>query len=156
MYQRTTVNDTALCDALDLGLGSLVRWIDPNDFGGDELQAGEVMAISGSVITPSEPVEWAGELSGRITFTGIDGRRLGAPVLCYPQGTDIRLETVPSGLFLADADRQCGSRFAFAVGLTEPEIEAAGLYTATEIRPGSDGTVSIALTSYDARMFEAD
>ena len=44
LYQRTSVSDKALSDANGLGLGSLVRWIDPNDFYGDDgLQAGEVM-----------------------------------------------------------------------------------------------------------------
>ena len=46
IYQRVTVRDTALADASSLGLGALVRWIDPNDFGGDDLQAGEVRGIS--------------------------------------------------------------------------------------------------------------
>lgn len=157
LYQRVTVSDKALSEANDLALGELVRWIDPNDFGGDELQAGEVMSISGDLISTSEPIDWRGEASGRITFTGSDGRRLGAPVTCFPASNDrVQLETIQSGLYVADLTRQCGSRYAFAVGVTSAELEAAGLYTAVEIKPSSDRTVSIALAAYDSRMFEAD
>ena len=34
IYQRISVSDTALADAGGLGIGALVRWIDPNDFAG--------------------------------------------------------------------------------------------------------------------------
>ena len=158
IYQRTSVSDTALADAGDLGLGALVRWIDPNDFCGDDgLQAGEVIAISGNQIATSEPVDWQGETQGRILFTGADGRHLGAPVLCYPVGDWIELNSVPSGLYVADGiDRQLGSRYAFAVGLTEAEVEASGLYTVTSNKPDSGGNRALALVAYDARVYEAD
>lgn len=158
LYQRTTVSDTALQDASALGLGSLVRWIDPNDFAGDDgLQAGEVMTIAGTLITTSEPLDWRGETTGRMVFTGIDGLPLGLPIVVTPHVSGgVTLASVPGGLYLRDADRQCGSRYAFGPGLTEAEIEAAGLYVATRVTPNGDGTVSIALASYDARMFDAD
>lgn len=157
LFQRTTVNDTALADAWDLGLGALVRWVDPNDFGGDDLQAGEVVSIDGSVITTSEQIDFKGEASGRITFTGTDGRRLGAPVVCYPvSATAVQLASVPPGLFVADADRQCGSRYAFAVGLTDAELEAAGLYRLTRVTPLPDGTAGVELIRYDERVYAAD
>jgi hypothetical protein len=89
-------------------------------------------------------------------FTGADGRRLGAPVICYPVGESVQLAEVPAGLYVADADRQCGSRYAFAVGLTDAEIEAAGLYLVTDLKPSADGTVSLACGSYDARFYAAD
>lgn len=158
LYQRQTISDTALSDGNALGLGALVRWVDPNDFGGDDgLQAGEVTAVSGSSIMTSEPVDWRGEASGRILFTGADGRQLGAPVVCYPgDGAAIELSSVPVGLYTASEDRQCGSRYAFTVGLTQAETEAAGLFTVTDIKPGANGAVSLACASYDERMFEAD
>jgi hypothetical protein len=158
LYQRTTVSDTALQDASALGLGSLVRWIDPNDFAGDDgLQAGEVMTIAGSLITTSEPLDWRGETTGRMLFTGIDGLPLGSPIVVTPHVSGgATLASVPGGLFLRDAARQCGSRYSFGPGLSAAEIEAAGLYVATRVAPNGDGTVSIALANYDARMFDAD
>jgi len=158
LYQRTTVTDTALQDAATLGLGSLVRWIDPNDFAGDDgLQAGEVMSIAGTLITTSEPLDWRGETTGRMVFTGIDGLPLGSPIVVTPHVSGgVTLASVPGGLYLRDADRQCGSRYAFGPGLSAAEIEAAGLYVATRVAPNGDGTVSIALAAYDARMFDAD
>ncbi len=157
LFQRTNVTDTALCDGGILGKGSLVRWIDPNDFGGDDgLQAGEVMSITGMEITTSEPLDWKGEVSGRIRFTGADGLYLGGAVACSPTAAGVLLASAPAGLFVADPARQCGSRYVFSVGLTEAELESAGLYTTTEIKPAADGTVSLAFAQYDARMFEAD
>lgn len=157
IYQRVSVADTALAEASTLGLGALVRWIDPNDFAGDDgLQAGEVLSISGSVITTSEPLDWKGQESGRAVFIGADGRQIGAPVRCYPHAAGVRLEAVPAGLYVADSTRQLGSRYAFGVGITDAELQAAGLYTVTELRPGADGTVSLGLTTYDDRMYEGD
>lgn len=158
LYQRTTVSDTALSDAAALGLGALVRWVDPADFGGQEgLQAGEVIGIAGDLITTSEPVEWDGQVTGRILLTGADGQYLGAPVECYPaEGGRIELASVPVGLYVADGARQCGSRYAFAPGLTAAEVESQGLYTLAEATPAGNGTVSIALAQYDQRIYEAD
>lgn len=157
IYQRVSVSDTALADAGGLGIGALVRWIDPNDFAGDDgLQAGEVLAISGNIITPSEPVDWKGQTIGRIMFTGQDGKQVGTTQVCYPAGGGIEVAALPAGVYVRDGARQLGSRYAFAVGLTQAEIEAAGLYTVTEIRPAADGTVSLALAQYDSRIYGAD
>lgn len=157
IYQRISVSDTALADAGGLGIGALVRWIDPNDFAGDDgLQAGEVLAISGNIITPSEPIDWKGQASGRIMFTGMDGKQVGTTQVCYPSGDGIEVAALPVGVYVRDSARQLGSRYAFAVGLTDAEIEAAGLYTVTEIRPAADGTVSLSLAQYDSRIYGAD
>lgn len=159
IYRRVSVQDTALSDAGSLGIGALVRWVDPNDFLGDDgLQAGEVLSIVGDLITTSEPLQWNGATSGRILFTGTDGALLGAPVVCYPAASGAaQLASVPAGLFLADGvTRQLGSRYAFSVGLTQAEMEAAGLYTVAEIRPAGDGTYSLSLAQYDSRIYEAD
>lgn len=157
IYQRISVSDTALADAGGLGIGALVRWIDPNDFAGDDgLQAGEVMAINGNVITPSEPIDWKGQTSGRIMFTGTDGKQVGTTQVCYPSGGGIQVAALPAGVYVRDSARQLGSRYAFAVGLTASETEAAGLYTVTEIRPAGDGTVSLSLAQYDSRIYGAD
>ena len=157
IYQRVSVSDTALADAGGLGIGALVRWIDPNDFAGDDgLQAGEVLEISGNIITPSEPIDWKGQTSGRIMFTGQDGKQVGTTQVCYPSGDGIEVSALTAGVYVRDGARQLGSRYAFAVGLTQAEVEAAGLYTVTEIRPANDGTVSLSLAKYDQRIYGAD
>ena len=150
--------DKALADANALGLGALVRWIDPNDFyGDDDLQGGEVLGIAGNTLALSEVLQWGAATSGRISFTDTQGGRLGAPVACTPAAGGVALASVPAGLFVADGvTRQCGSRYAFATGLTEAELESAGLYTVTEIKPSGDGTVSVALAQYDPRTYGHD
>jgi hypothetical protein len=161
LFQRTSVTDTALGDAQQLGPGSLVRWVDPNDFAGDDgLQAGEVLGDDASVLTLSEPPDFKGQASGRIQFTGADGLLLGAPVVCTPvsgQPYQVTLASVPAGLYVAaPPSSQVGSRYAFAVGLTGAEVEAAGLYTVTDPKPNGDGTWSLAMVNYDARVYAAD
>lgn len=161
LYQRTSVADQALADGGMLGLGSLVRWVDPNDFVGDDgLQAGEVMAFAGSTVTLSEPVDFRGNANARIAFTGATGAYLGAAVLCTPgaAANQVILSTVPSylstGIFVRDGDSvQVGSRYAFGPGLTDAELTAAGLYVVTEVKPRADRTFEIGLVNYDARMY---
>jgi hypothetical protein len=157
LYQRVSVKDTALAEANTLGIGSLVRWIDPNDFAGDDgLQAGEVMAIDGLTITTSEELDFKGEASGRILFTGEDGAHLGTPIVCTPAAGGCTLASLPAGLYVADTDRQLGSRYAFAVGLTVAEVEASGLYTVAEVRPASVGKVTLSMANYDERIYGDD
>jgi len=156
LFQREFVNDTALSDAMDLGIGSTVRWVDPSDFGGDGLQAGEVLSITGNVITTSEVLDWGSETTGRMIFTGEDGRRLTPTTQCIKVDGGVQLAVVPPGLYVADESRQCGSRYAFAVGLTKQEIETAGLYTLNSLRPEGEGRVSISLASLDIRIYAGD
>ena len=161
LFQRTSVTETALGDAQQLGPLSLVRYVDPADFAGDDgLQAGEVLAIAGSVLTLSEPPDFKSQASGRIQFTGADGRLLGPAVVCTPvAGLPYRvtLASVPAGLYVADGvTAQLGSRYAFGVGLTAAEMESAGLYTVTEPRPNGDGTWSVAMVNYDQRVYAFD
>lgn len=158
LYQRESVQDTALGDAGSLGPTAMVRWVDPHDFYADDgMQSGEVVAIDGSVITTSEPLQWGAETSGRMIFTGVDGAPLGAAVLVTPAGVKgALLASVPGGLYVRDDTRQLGSRFAFGAGLSAAEIESAGLYTFVSGRPASDRTVAVSLVNYDARIYEMD
>lgn len=159
IYQTRRVSDTALMDAASMGLGEVVRWVDPNDFYGDDgLQAGEVMAVSGTIITTSEPLHFHGEASGRIAFTGPDGRS-SAQVTCAPR-TDGRngciVSTMPPEVFVAADDRQCGSRYTFCVGLTDAELENAGLYVVESKKPNGQGQIAIELASYHPKFYEMD
>lgn len=156
IYQRDSVQDSGLEDSASLGIGSLVRWIDPNDFGGDGLQAGEVMTISGYEITTSEPLDWRGETTGRMLFTRDDGRLIDGAVTVTKTSAGAMLAVIPEGLYTADSDRQLGSRYAFGVGLSNAEIESAGLYVVQENKPSGDGVVSLSLVNYDSRMFAGD
>lgn len=160
LYQRTHVQDQTLAEGGMLGLNWLVRWVDPNDFAGDDgLQAGEVLAVVGSTITTSEPLDWKGETSGRMQFTGTNGAPLGAPVVVTPgaQPNQAVLASVPGGLYAADGvTAQLGSRYAFGVGFTESEMAAAGLYVIDLVTPGTDGTYSVSMSNYDERLYEQD
>ena len=160
LLQRTSVTDRALGDGAMLGPGSLVRWVDPADFYGDDgVQAGEVLAIDGTTLTTSEPVQWGGETLGRVLFTGDDGAYLSAPVQCSPGATPFELELAaspPAGLYVRDDDRQLGSRYAVAVGVTASELEMAGLYSVVDSKPQGDGTYALALVNYNRRVYSQD
>jgi len=162
LYQRTTVTDTALAEAQALAPLSLVRWVDPADFGGaeDGLQAGEVLALNGLNVTTSEPLDFQDEPDGRIIFTGVDGRVLGSPILCTPaaSGGCVLSTAAPAGVYVAGPTRQLGSRYAFGPGLSAAELSAAGLYTVVPpLRPtGKNGNVTLTLANYDPRIYEAD
>lgn len=162
LYQRTTVTDTALAEAAALAPLALVRWIDPADFGGaeDALQAGEVLALDGLNVITSEPLNFLGEPDGRIQFTGSDGRMLGSPILCTPAtgGGCVLATAAPSGVYVAGAARQLGSRYVFGPGLSAAELAGAGLYTVVPpLRPtGKNGNVTLTLANYDPRIYEAD
>lgn len=157
LYQRQSVTETALAEAASLGIGSTVRWVDPADFGGDEMQAGEVMTISGSNITTSEPLDWKGHTEGRMLFTGVDGLYLGSPVLVTLFGSGATLSSVPAGMFLRDGvTRQLGSRYVFSPGVTSAELEASGLYTVADIKPDEGHNVKISLVNWDSRIYDYD
>ena len=159
LHSRVSVRDTAIGDAAHIGLGRLVRWIDPADWDGsdDSVQAGEVLVMSGLVIRTSEPIAWGGAAVGRVLFTGADGRPLGSAVMCYPDASGVRLASVPAGLYVADGvASQLGSRYALTTSLTAAELESAGLYTIEEISPAGSDSVSLSLIQYDARIYEYD
>ena len=159
IYQRRRVSDTALMDAASMGLGEVVRWIDPNDFLGDDgLQAGEVLAISGSTITTSERLDFGVATSGRIVFTDAEGRST-AHVIATPRTDSLPgcvLASVPDALYVAAGDRQCGSRYSFGAGLTESEMEASSLYVIESKKPSSGGTFALEMVAYDEKIYEMD
>jgi hypothetical protein len=72
-----------------------------------------------------------------------------------PDGS-VTLASVPAGLYVAGSGSQLGSRYAFGVGLTDSELESAGLYTLTDAKPQGDGTVAVSLVNYDARIYADD
>lgn len=162
LYQMTTVSETALGDAQQLGPLSVVRWIDPNDFSGDDgLQAGEVLAIEGADVVTSEPLDFKGQAEGRIQFTNQSGMLAAAPRVCVPvPGQPARCTVTggpPSGVYVADGvGSQLGSRYTFAVGLTAAELEAAGLYVVTEVKPAGRGTWSVTMVNNDPRVYADD
>jgi hypothetical protein len=160
LLQRTSVADRALDDGALVGPLSLVRWVDPADFYGDDrLQAGEVLAVSGTTITTSEPVQWGSDTSGRVLFTGDDGAYLAAAITCTPgaEPNEIVLgSSAPAGLYVRDDDRQLGSRYAVAVGVSAPEIETAGLFSVVDSRPQGDRTYALSLVNYTRKVYAAD
>ena len=66
------------------------------------------------------------------------------------------LSYVPDWLYLCSAGEQSSSRYAFGVGLSDAEIEGAGLYVIESKKPAGDGTISIEMVNYDPRIYEMD
>lgn len=159
VYSRDAVSDDALSDANMLGRGALVRWIDPNDFYGDDgLQAGEIISINGNVVETSEECFFKGQLVGRVAFTAKDGAS-SLFVRCTPRTDGVFgfvVDSMPSAVYLKSGAQGASSRYAFGVGLTEAEISEAGLYTVVTKTPKPDGTVSLQLRKYDKRAYAFD
>ena len=160
VYQRESVSDEALSDASLVNIGDIVRWVDPNDFYGDDgLQAGEVLAIDGATVTTSEPIHWSGQTSGRVIFTTGNGAST-TPITISKRSDNKNgfiAASLPSGVYLADgSDIQLGSRYSVGIGLSQSDIEKAGLYVLTSKKPSSSGTIAIELAKYDARIYQYD
>jgi len=159
VYSRDAVSDDALSDANMLGRGALVRWIDPNDFYGDDgLQAGEIIAINGNVVETSEECLFKGQSVGRVAFTAKDGAS-SLFVRCTPRTDKVFgfvVDSVPSAVYLKSGAQGASSRYVFGVGLTEEEIASAGLYTVVTKTPKPDGTISLQLRKYDKRAYAFD
>jgi len=155
LYQRQFFADTVLNDGFALRKGDLVRWVDPNDFYGDDgLQAGEVLAIDGLTITTSEPIQWNGNTSAQVVFTTAEGYQT-AVVTATPADGGFTVSSLPAGVYVANGStQQLSSRYAIGVGLAIDAINSAGLYTVTEIKPKADGTIDIEAAAYDSRIYE--
>ena len=155
LYQRQSIADTVLNDGFALRKGDLVRWVDPNDFYGDDgLQAGEVLAIDGLNITTSEPINWNGNTTARAVFTTAEGYQT-AVVTATPHDDGFTVASLPAGVYVANGStQQLSSRYAIGVGLSIDAINSAGLYTITEIKPKADGTLDIEASAYDSRIYE--
>lgn len=155
LYQRQFFADTVLNDGFALRKGDLVRWVDPNDFYGDDgLQAGEVLAIDGLTITTSEPIQWNGNTSAQVVFTTAEGYQT-AVVTANPADVGFIVSSLPAGVYVANGStQQLSSRYAIGVGLSIDAINSAGLYTITEIKPKADGTLDIEAAAYDSRIYE--
>lgn len=155
LYQRQFFADTVLNDGFALRKGDLVRWVDPNDFYGDDgLQAGEVLAIDDLTITTSEPIQWNGNTSAQVVFTTAEGYQT-AVVTATPADGGFTVSSLPAGVYVANGStQQLSSRYAIGVGLAIDAINSAGLYTVTEIKPKADGTIDIEAAAYDSRIYE--
>ena len=155
LYQRQSIADTVLNDGFALRKGDLVRWVDPNDFYGDDgLQAGEVLAVDGLNITASEPINWNGNGTARVVFTTAEGYQTSV-VTATPHDDGFTVASLPAGVYVANGStQQLSSRYAIGVGLSIDAINSAGLYTITEIKPRADGTLDIEAAAYDSRIYE--
>lgn len=156
LYQRQLVSDTILNDGYALQRGDLIRWVDPNDFYGDEgLQAGEVLAINGLNIETSEPINWNGNTTARVVFTTVEGYQT-AVVTAVPHADGFTVASLPVGVYVANGTtQQLSSRYTIGVGLSLDAINSAGLYTITDIKPKADGTLDIEAAAYDSRIYES-
>ena len=155
LYQRQFIKDTILNDGFALQRGDLIRWVDPNDFYGDDgLQAGEVLAINGLSITTSEPIHWGANTTAQVVFTTVEGYQTSV-VTATPSEGGFTVASLAAGVYVANGStQQLSSRYTIGVGLSIDAINSAGLYTITDIKPKADGTLDIEAAAYDARIYE--
>lgn len=157
LYIRRTVTDKTLADAQTIGPGDLVRWIDPGEFFEGNLSAGEVLDVSGVMVTTSEPVNIS--TTSAVAFTSDQGLQLG-PVSCSPR-TDGKngfvVSSLPVGVYLADGyNVQAGSRYFVGNGLSTSQLNASSLYLVTQKQPNQDGSCNITLENYEPLVYSED
>lgn len=148
IYQRASVEDTALSDAFFVMVGDRVRWADVYD---ESVGSGEILSIVGKVFSTSEELNLSGSVGYKVSITDASG---------YPsQWTDASPVNGDPCAFTADfsdaytADNisaMCGSRFIITPAVSQEPME----FTLTSRSAGDDpGQVKISLTQYDERIY---
>lgn len=149
-YQRYSMRDTALMDALNVGVGSRIRWADINDA---EVFHGEVLAQSGAVFTTSEKFTPEAGKTYYVYLTNDDGSVTDSVVAtARADGNEFGFEATSITAYIADGyERQMGSTYIIATDtqLTDFILTRRG-------RPNERGEVEIEASVYNELMFEKD
>lgn len=138
--QRRRVTDTIIKDALYVGLGERVGWVDINDA---DLFDGEIMGISGSDYDTSERFTPESGVDYYVYITDDEGNT-SATVQAYPR-TDTEFGfSAPglSGAYVATGIQQLGSRYFIA---SQNELDAADFIVVSKGRPDEQGRVQVEL-----------
>lgn len=150
-YQRRSVKDVTMRDALSIDLLDRVSWVDINDM---DTFDGEIVGFSGDVYDTTERFIPEDGKNYVVFITDIDGYPSNT-VTCLPR-PDTEFGFIAyglSGAYVADgADAQLGSRYFIA----DADDSRASLYTLNRRTPQGGNLVEIELTEYDPRMYEKD
>lgn len=149
-YQRRSVMETTYRDALEIDLLDRVGWVDINDV---DIFDGEILGVNGNIFDTSEGFYPENGKSYVVYITDSNGYSSNT-VTCTPR-SDTDFGFVANGLsgaYLADDDKQVGSRYVIA----DADDIAGSDFTLKSRAPTDSGTVEIELVEYKSAMYEMD
>ena len=151
IYQRLSVEDTALNDAWMLSLGDRVRWADVYD---EAIASGEILSIEGNVFTTSETLIFESGETYKVSITDQYGYPSAWITALPVNGNKNAFSADFSKAYTADGiSSMLGSRFIMTPSVASEPMD----FTLTEKGPGSDPSQTrISLTQYDERVYEYD
>lgn len=138
--QRRRVTDTVIKDALYVGLGERVGWVDINDA---DLFDGEIMGISGSDYDTSERFTPLDGVDYYVYITDDEGNTSTTVQAFARSDTEFGFSAPGlSGAYVATGIQQLGSRYFIA---SQNELDAADFMVVSKGRPDEQGRVQIEL-----------
>jgi hypothetical protein len=152
--QRTTVENEVTKAGLLIVPGAKVQNVDGTNV---TAQNGEILAVSGSVITTNNLIDFGAEPSGFVVLTDEEGAT-SIPQACTagPNNKSLTLTgAAPFAIVTRSADDvQVGTIYSFIPGDTTKH--EANDYIVAEVQPGADNYVGLTLVNYDAAIYGPD
>ena len=144
VYIQKTLSTTVLQDGLDLVRGQVVRH---SDYYQDDVTSGEISAINGNTFTTHNKIDLTGS-DYYVTYTDENGDTHG-PIACTIIDENNFNAVMPLA-YLADGySIQSGTRYI----ISTLEEHANNLYEITDVKPNSDGTVTLDLIEYNEAIY---
>lgn len=151
IYQRQSVEDTALSDANIVQIGDRVRWADVYD---EAIASGEILNINGNTFTTSEELVFEVGTAYKVSITDQYGYPSQWITASPVTGNNSAFTADFTSAYTADnINSMLGSRFIMTPSVASDPMD----FTLTSKSPGDDPTqIKISLTQYDERMYEYD
>lgn len=151
IYQRLSVEDTALSDANFVQIGDRVRWADVYD---EAISSGEILQISGGVFYTSELLTFEVGKSYKVSITDQYGYPSPWITATPVAGGESAFKADFSKAYTADGiTSMLGSHFILTPSVASDPMD----FVLSTKSAGDDPTqTKISLAQYDERMFELD
>lgn len=151
IYQRLSVEDTALNDANYVQLGDRVRWADVYD---EAISTGEILQIAGGVFYTSEQLIFEAGKTYKASITDQYGYPSPWITATPVSGDDSAFLADFSKAYTADGiDSLLGSHFIITPSVASDPMD----FSLSSKSAGDDPTqIKISLVQYDERLFEYD
>lgn len=151
IYQRLSVEDTALNDAIFVQIGDRVRWADVYD---EAVSTGEIMQISGNVFYTSEELLFETGKAYKVSITDMYGYPSPWITATPVAGDSSAFQADFSKAYTADGiTSMLGSHFILTPSVASDPMD---FVLSTKSAGDNPFQTKISLAQYDERMFEFD